>query len=117
MHPQFVQQGQPSSQVFRPTPKDEKLLSVYDGDQSGPGDAFEHYTSQIGLSSVGVMAVTAEECETCELQSRPDPEAFPEHAVIDFSEYGEREIKKKAKQLKAFAIQQGWLYRYDSSTN
>jgi hypothetical protein len=61
------------------------------------------------------MAVTVGECETCELQSRPDPEAFPEHAVIDFSDYGEREIKKKAKQLKAFANQRGWLYRWDSS--
>lgn len=88
---------------------------MYDGDQIGPGDAFEHYTNRLGLYSVGVMAVTVEECETCELQSRPDPEAFPEHVVIDFSEYGEREIKKKAKQLKAFANQRGWLYRWYSS--
>jgi hypothetical protein len=97
--------------VFRPTPKDEKLLSVYDGDRIGPSDAFEHYTNRLGLSSIGIMAVTVGECETCRLQSRPDPESFPEHAVIDFSEYGEKEIKKKAKQLKVFANRRGWLYR------
>ena len=117
VHPQFVQQGKPSSQVFRPTPKDEKLLSVYDGDQIGPSDAFEHYTNRLGFSSIGILAVTVGECQTCELKSRPDPPAFPEHAVIDFREYGERETKKKAKQLKAFANRRGWLYRYDSSPN
>ena len=117
VHPEFVQQGQPSSQVFRPTPKDRKLLSVYDGDQISPGEAFEHYTSRLGLSSVGVLVVTVDECETCELNPRPDPETFPEHAVIDFSEYGENEIRKRAKQLKTFAMNRGWLYRYDSSPN
>jgi len=117
VHPQFVQQGTPSSQVFRPTPKDEKLLSVYDGDQIDPSDAFEHYTNRLGLDSIGILAVTVGECETCELQPRPDPEAFREHVVIDFSEYGEKDIKKKAKQLKAFANRRGWLYRYDSSPN
>lgn len=117
VHPQFVQQGQPSSQVFRPTPKDEKLLSVYDGDQIGPSDAFEHYTNRLGLSSIGILAVTVKECETCELTPRPNPEAFPEHAVIDFTGYTEKEIQKKAKQLKACANQRGWLYRYDNSSN
>jgi hypothetical protein len=32
IHPGFFQYGRPSSQAFRPTPKDEKMLSVYDGD-------------------------------------------------------------------------------------
>jgi len=32
IHPSFVQAGFPTSQAFRPTPKDESKLSVYDGD-------------------------------------------------------------------------------------
>ena len=32
VHPSFLQDGVVSSQVFRPTPKDECKLSAYDGD-------------------------------------------------------------------------------------
>jgi len=47
IHPGFVQDGRPSSQAFRPTPKDEQKLSVYDGDQITPANAFEHYTQAL----------------------------------------------------------------------
>lgn len=36
IHPNFVQAGRVTSQAFRPTPKDENHLSVYDGDQIQP---------------------------------------------------------------------------------
>ncbi len=32
IHPLFIQEGRVTSQAFRPTPKDQKKLSVYDGD-------------------------------------------------------------------------------------
>jgi hypothetical protein len=32
VHPSFIQHGRVTSQVFRPTLKDKRLLSVYDGD-------------------------------------------------------------------------------------
>ena len=32
IHPTFVQNGRPTSQAFRPTPKDENQLSVYNGE-------------------------------------------------------------------------------------
>ena len=112
VHPSFVQQGQASSQAFHPTPKDQKQLSVYDGDQIRADDAFEHYTATLSLASAGVMAFTVAECQRCDLTVRPDAEAFPEHVLVDFRRYTENEIKKKAKQLKAFANHRGWLYRY-----
>ncbi|MDY0282164.1 hypothetical protein [Desulfomicrobium apsheronum] len=111
IHPGFVQDGRPSSQAFRPTPKDEQRLSVYDGDQITPADAFYHYTKDLMLGSSGVLAVTLAECETLELPVTPDPAPFPEHALIDFSAYNKNATEKKAKLLKAQAEARGWLYR------
>lgn len=111
IHPGFVQDGRPSSQAFRPTPKDEQKLSVYDGDQITPVDAFEHYTKDLMLVSGGVLAVSMAECTALELPVTPDPDPFPEHALIDFSTYGKSATEKKAKLLKAKAEARGWLYR------
>ena len=111
IHPAFVQGNRVSSQAFRPTPKDEQRLSVYDGDQIEPQDAYEHYTISLGLRSVGVMGVSVAECGKLELPAHPDPEPFPEHAVIDFSAFNKNATEKKAKLLRAKAVARGWLYR------
>jgi hypothetical protein len=111
IHPGFVQEGRVSSQAFRPTPKDEQRLSVYDGDQIGPQPAYEHYTTTLGFQSVGVMGVSVAECGTLELSVYPDPLPFQEHAVIDFSAFGKNAVEKKAKLLRARAEARGWLYR------
>jgi hypothetical protein len=111
VHPGFVQDGRVSSQAFRPTPKDEQRLSVYDGGQIEPQPAYQHYTNQLVLQSSGVMAVTISECGQLELPVYPDSESFPEHALIDFSAYGKSVTEKKAKQLRAKAEARDWLYR------
>lgn len=109
VHPSWVQQGRASSQAFRPTPKDEKQLSAYDGDQITAVKAWEHYTGILGLSSTGVLAVG--ECQGLSLLVNPDSSRFAEHVLIDFTPYTENEIKRKAKQLKALAECRGWQYR------
>ena len=114
VHPAWVQQGTITSQVFRPTPKDEKHLSVYDGDQITAELSWWHFTRVLKHESVGVMAVTIGECEKEELTVAPDPEPFPEHVFVDFSAYGENQIKKKAKRLKAVAEVRGWQYRVEA---
>jgi hypothetical protein len=114
VHPSFVQEGRISSQVFRPTPKDRKQLSVYDGDLTTAAEAFTHYTETRGLSSAGTVAVSIAECDACSLQVASDPEPFPEHALIDFSPYSEPEIRRKAKQLAANARARGWLHRAEA---
>ena len=42
IHPSFIQAGHITSQAFRPTPKDQNKLSVYDGDQISAEDAWQH---------------------------------------------------------------------------
>jgi hypothetical protein len=116
IHPSFVQDGRVTSQAFRPTPKDEKLLSVYDGDMIDPEPAWEHFVSRPNCQSVGIMGVTVAECSDLELSAWPDPdpeppEKFPEHAVIDFSAFSKNQIEKKAKQLRAKAKARNWLYQ------
>lgn len=111
IHPSFVQDGHPSSQAFRPTPKDESKLSVYDGDQISASASWSHYTDVLKLESSGVMAVTLVECNTLTLSVTSDPGPFPEHALIDFSAHSKSVTEKKAKWLKARAVARGWLYR------
>jgi len=112
IHPSFLQNDRVTSQAFRPTPKDEKKLSVYDGDLMTPGESYRHYTEELRLSSTGVMAVSVKECRAVDLEPVSDPEPFPEHVVIDFSSLpSEKSIKTKAKLLKARAMARGWLYR------
>lgn len=111
VHPAWIQEGRITSQVFRPTPKDEKLLSVYDGDLISAEDSWEHFTGSLHHASVGAMAVTVSECEARDLSARPDPEPFPEHAVIDFDGLSANQIQKSAKHLKKSAEARGWQFR------
>jgi hypothetical protein len=112
IHPNFLQNGRVSSQAFRPTPKDEQRLSVYDGDRIDPEPAYQHYTETLCFQSSGVMAVTVSECGALALPVASDPmPLFPEHVVIDFSAYSKKATEKKAKQLKAMAEVRDWLYR------
>lgn len=112
IHPSFVQNDRPTSQAFRPTPKDENKLSAYDGDKIQPQASWEHYTGKLGLASSGVMAITNAECTAQSLIVTADGTPFPEHCSIDFSGLTkEPDIKKAAKNLQASAIQRGWLFR------
>ena len=111
VHPTWIQAGRISSQVFRPTAKDEKLLSVYDGDLVGPEGAWDHYVHYLGYQSIGVIAVTMGECQVQALPVRSDPAPFPAHAVIDFNAFAGAEVERKAKFLKVAAEARGWLYQ------
>ena len=111
IHPSFVQNGHTTSQAFRPTPKDESKLSVYDGDHIAADVAWAHYTSQLGLASVGTMAIAVSECEAEGLAASPDPIPFPEHCVIDFTGLSDKECIRKSKKLQAKAAVRGWLFR------
>ena len=115
IHPSFIQHGRVTSQAFRPTPKDEHKLSMYDGDQISAERSFRHYTETLCFASVGVLGVTAIECQELDLLVVPDPESFIEHVLIDYSAFDKNVVEKKAKLLKAKSETRGWLFR-DSST-
>jgi len=115
INPSWLQQGRVTSQAFKPTPKDNKRLSVYDGDQISAEDSWRHFTAKLGFTSVGVLAVTMAECTAEELPVEPDPEPFPSHAVIRFEECSTSQMEKKAKRLRAVAQRRGWQYQDESA--
>jgi hypothetical protein len=110
IHPSFVKQGRVTSQAFRPTPKDERKLSVYDGDLISPSASWLHFRSR-NLESVGVMGVAVEDCTKEELVVRSSPQHFPEHAEIDFRDFTSTACETKSKRLRSLAEDRGWLYR------
>lgn len=112
IHPSFVKLGRVTSQAFRPTPKDEQKLSVYDGDLIEPAAAWLHYRKR-NFKSVGVMAVTVGECEKEGLVARSSPQHFPEHAEIDFQDLNTNQCESKGKRLRSLADARGWLYEAD----
>jgi hypothetical protein len=111
INPSFIQDGKITSQAFSPTPKDDKKLSCYDGDQIDAAPAYEHFVQALGFKSVGVVSVTVAECANLDLQAAGDPDPFPEHCLIDFTGYEKGEIKKKSKILRTIAEQRDWLYK------
>ena len=112
VHPDFIPDGQLTSQAFMPFQKDNGKPSVYDGDQISPAESYAHYTGVLGNRSESVWAVTCAEVIRAGLSSRPDPqEGFPSHALIDFTSQSEKTFRKLAKKLKAYAHARGCLHR------
>jgi len=111
IHPNFVKEGRISSQAFRPTPKDEKMLSVDNGDIVSPVLSYERFTQQMNCKSVGVMAVLKKECDDQSLSIHEDMDPYPEHCSIDFSGISNKLIEMKAKILRNLAQKRGWLYQ------
>ncbi len=110
VHPSFMRAGRVTSQAFRPTPKDKRKLSVYDGDIVTAAEAWDHFTTALGLVSVGVVAVNVAECAACSLAVTPDPLTFRAHVLIDFTGLTENDVVRKGKVLAGHAVDRGWLY-------
>lgn len=111
VHPTFVEKGHVSSQAFMPFPKDDGLLSVYDGDQISAAAAYQHFTKKLQFKSAGVWSVTVVEANNIDLPTRPDPlEDFAEHAVIDFKAHSPKTSRKLAKRLRDSAAARGCLH-------
>jgi hypothetical protein len=115
VHPNFFPNGKLSSQAFVPFPKDEGKLSVYDGDLVSAAESFVHYTEQLQFESVGVWGVANAEVGVTGLTSTPDPlPDSPAHALVDFGNASDKECRKLAKKLKAFANSRGCLHSPNS---
>lgn len=117
VHPSFVRDGRPSSQAFRPTPKDEGKLSVARAALTTAAGAYELHTSELGLSSAGTWAVTVGECHGQGLEVRGDPTtappakvADPAHALVDFSPHSKNQTEAKASRLARTATERGRLH-------
>jgi len=108
VHPSWLQAGRPTSQAFRPTPKDEGLLSVSRGSVTSAEIAFQLHTESKGLASAGVWSVTVGDCTEAErdvyanrLDEGPVPD--PAHAVVDFRGLVETKARAISQQLRAKA--------------
>jgi hypothetical protein len=107
VHPSWIQAGKPTSQAFRPTAKDDGLLSVSRGSKTTAAAAFDLHTRVKGLQSVGVWGILVSHCADARLDVHEDPltEPFldPAHAVIDFTGLNDKEVRAKSQLLKAMA--------------
>jgi len=111
VHPNFLKNGYVSSQAFIPTAKDDKKLSVYDGDLISPADAFAHYVHKLGLKSVGVWGIKKLEVDITGLNAIPDPlPETPEHALVNFQKFSNKQCEKLGKKLRDFAVERGALF-------
>ena len=115
INPSWVQSGRVSSQAFKPSAKDNKRLSVYDGDMITAEDAWKHYTGELRFTSIGILAVSRGDCTAQELLVKLDPTPHPAHAVIDFTAYSGTQVKRKAKQLTKAAMERGWQYKANAT--
>lgn len=111
IHPSFIQDGRVTSQAFRPTPKDEFLLSVDDGDRVSAEASWQRFIADQVCKSIGVQAVSQAECTAQELPVIEDGEPHPEHCSVDFTAFDKKAIEKKSKLLRAQAETRGWLFR------
>ncbi|MFA7523652.1 MAG: hypothetical protein WCY71_12070 [Halothiobacillaceae bacterium] len=111
IHPSFIQDGRVTSQAFRPTPKDEFLLSVDDGDRVGAEASWQRFITNPACKSAGVQALSQAECTVQELSVIEDGTPHPEHCSVDFTAFDKKAIEKKSKLLRAQAETRGWLFR------
>ena len=108
VHPNFVRNGRPSSQAFRPSSRDEGQMSVSRGSRITAEAAYRRYTSQGRLSS-GVWSVTVLECNEVGLEAYDDPlEQDDAHAIVNFSPISSKgQVERIADKLAAAARQRG----------
>jgi len=104
VHPSFVRDGRVGSQAFRPTPKDQKMLSVARGSKTTPEAAYELHTRCKNFGSAGTWAVSVGECRALALPSREDPILEgpcpdPAHALVDFSALSNSKIEAQGVRL------------------
>lgn len=110
IHPAFIQQNKITSQAFRPTPKDEKQLSVDNGDKVEAAEAWARFVDNPQCKSAGVLAVSNQECTSQALKVIEDETPYPEHCSIDFNDLSNGQINAKSKKLRFFAEQRDWLF-------
>ena len=111
-HPTFMDGTQITSQVFMPFPKDEGLLSVYDGDQVTAAESYQHYTETLSFESESVWAVSKAEADAEHVPASADPRPdSPAHSKIDFTGKSDKDCRKIAKLLKQRALARGCQFR------
>lgn len=113
-HPDWIQDGKLTSQVFRPTPKDDKKLSTAREYVVSAEDHFMEFTENCGLASAGVWALSVGEVEDERLRaiydenapSAPDPR-LKGHTSLDFTSVSKNQAKRIGGRLRDRAEDRG----------
>lgn len=116
IHPSCIQDGEPSSDRFRPSERDENMLSVDRGNTTTAAASHTLYTSG-GLESAAVFGLSVDEFAGEQIPCVEDPieesevsQANPHHALADYSAHQPNKHKNIAKRLKRRAVERGQLY-------
>jgi len=116
IHPNYIQNGEPASDRFKPQPNDAGLMSV---DRSALTDAAASHALYIsaGRKSGAVYGVTVGEfieeainCRNDPLEATEDAPANSAHALADYTSHEERKWKNISKRLTLKAKARGCLH-------
>lgn len=117
IHPNSFDNGQPGSDRFRPSEKDQDMLSVDRSAVTTAEEAYKRYVKS-GRKSVAVFGISVGEfqnetipCKEDPLQETCDQLENPAHALADYSSHTPSKQKLIAKRLKRVAIERGCLFQ------
>lgn len=116
VHPNFIHNGEPASDRFKPQPSDAGLMSVDRSSLIDAASSHAVYTST-GRQSGAVYGVTVEEfaheavgcCEDPLIANDAVP-ANPAHALADYTHHEEKKWKLISKRLALKAKARGQLH-------
>lgn len=121
VHPTHAPAGNPSSQAFNPTPKDQEKLSVDDAGLVTAEGSWNHFTKNLGFQSAGTWAVSFDEVNASgdlELMRNPIADKVnpaknnPAHCLINFSKVPSKgQKKRKAQELAIRAMSRGCQFQ------
>ena len=115
VNPGFIDNGVISSQAFRPTPKDDSKLSGARQAKVAADKHFHEFTSDLGLASAGVWAVSVAEANAegvrcvydAESATRPPAPCPTGHTYFDFQTHGTSARKRISRKLTDNATARG----------
>lgn len=109
----LMDQGSPSSEAFRPMPKDDNRLSLDRSSKTTPEWSFGNFRDK-GYDSVAVFGVSVAEFNTLEILCFDDPRNDNDsYAYADFSTlHSKSHHIRVSKRLKQKAIERGQLFPY-----
>jgi hypothetical protein len=118
VNPQFANNGQVTSQAFRPNSEDGNLVSTSRESKQNAEGAFQFHTTTLDLESAGtwcvsvgeVMAADARAIDDSESASAPPPPCPPGHTSIDMRPFGKSMCRKIGSKLSENANVRGRQY-------
>lgn len=113
-HPDWIVDGELTSQAFRPTPKDKKKLSSARAAKVSAEANYKEFTEDFGFESSGVWAVSVGEVQDRELRSVYDEHSpatptpcLTGHTSLDFTTVTNSQAKRIGGRLRDHAEGRG----------